>query len=459
MVMEPAARVEDEIAHGFGMMGMVGGALVGVAAGVAVVTAISLTGGLAGVVIAGAVAGGGLAGDQIVSGLETIFDLPEPTTGALAIGSHNVFVNSRAAICAEFSSASGCTGLPLNHPPWFGSILVREGSATVLINGQPASRLKSMLTCGAHIKTASPNVIIGGKTICTGLIFDLESWTRTGLQILGIGALVGGGVFAAMAGAAAFGSFAAVGLLGFAGMEGVGMIGDAIGPGYRDLLQGLVGMGMVVAGPKLAKVGRNLAIADDTRPQTERDLAEMMQRAPAAKQEIDGIADDIATKVGGRVAKAPIKSEARALEKINNDYDGDASRIKDLARNTIIVPKERIPDATAMLRDRGVTIKEITPSQESLGYSGINGTMKTQSGITGEIQVNSPEMIYAKESPANARAILGDETYNDIANRVGVPGGRGHALYEDYRSLPPSDPTREGIAQESMEYYDHVRGR
>lgn len=68
-----------------------------------------------------------------------------------------------------------------------------------------------------------------------------------------------------------------------------------------------------------------------------------------------------------------------------------------------------------MLRERGVAIKEITPTKESLGYSGVNGTMKTASGLTGEIQVNSPEMIYAKETPANARAILGDETCNNIA--------------------------------------------
>ena len=94
-----------------------------------------------------------------------------------------------------------------------------------------------------------------------------------------------------------------------------------------------------------------------------------------------------------------------------------------------------------------------------MGYSGVNGTMKTSSGLTGEIQVNSPEMIFAKESPANARAILGEETYNNIAGRAGVEGGRGHALYEQHRSLPVNDPLREGIAQESMSYYDHIRGR
>ncbi|WP_058733082.1 PAAR domain-containing protein [Sphingomonas sanguinis] len=255
MTMEPAARIDDEIAHGYGMLAMVGGALVGVAAGIAVVGAMTLTGGLAAVAIAGAVAGGGLAGDQIASGLETIFNLPEPTTGVLAVGSSNVFVNSRAAICAELSSASSCNGLPFNHPPWPGSVIVREGSATVFINGQPASRLKSKLTCGAHIKSASSNVLIGGKTVETGFVFDLESWTRSGLQILGIGSLVGAGLFAAMAGAAAFGTFAAIGAAGYVGVEGVGLVGDAIGPGYRDLLQGLVGMGMVVSGPKLAREG------------------------------------------------------------------------------------------------------------------------------------------------------------------------------------------------------------
>lgn len=113
-----------------------------------------------------------------------------------------------------------------------------------------------MLTCGAHIKTASPNVFIGGETVRTGFVFDLEAWTRGGLQLLGIGVTVGAGAFAAMAGVA---EFSGIGALGFTGMEGVGMIGDAIGPGYRDLLRGLVGMGMVVSGPKLTRLSRSAA--------------------------------------------------------------------------------------------------------------------------------------------------------------------------------------------------------
>lgn len=42
------------------------------------------------------------------------------------------------------------------------------------------------------------------------------------------------------------------------------------------------------------------------------------------------MADEIAKMYGGRVAKAPIKSQERAIQKITNDYGGDATKIKDL---------------------------------------------------------------------------------------------------------------------------------
>ncbi|MBW8892862.1 MAG: PAAR domain-containing protein [Burkholderiales bacterium] len=255
MSAEPAARLGDEIAHGFGLLAMVAGAVVGVAAGVAVVGAMTLTGGLAAVVIAGAVAGGGLAGGQLMDGLNTVFNLPEPTSGVIATGSPNVLTNFRPAVRAMLDVA-GCSGLPFNHPPLPMPVPVAEGSATVLINGMPASRLKSKLMCGAHLKTGSQNVIIGGETARLGFVFDLEAWTKTGLKILGLGALIGGGLFAAWAGLAAFGLFAGTMVVGGAAFEGLGMIGDAIGPGYRDLLQGIAGLGLVAAGPKLARLGQ-----------------------------------------------------------------------------------------------------------------------------------------------------------------------------------------------------------
>ncbi|TSB31542.1 hypothetical protein FOT76_35700, partial [Pseudomonas aeruginosa] len=64
---QAAARLGDEIAHGFGVAAM---------------------------------AAGGLSMFQIVKGLTTIFELPEPTTGVLIRGSFNVYVNSRNAMRA-----------------------------------------------------------------------------------------------------------------------------------------------------------------------------------------------------------------------------------------------------------------------------------------------------------------------------------------------------------------------
>jgi uncharacterized Zn-binding protein involved in type VI secretion len=248
-----AARMGDQIAHGFGLMAMIGGAIVGAVVGAAIVAATAVTGGMAAVIIAGSVAAGGLSVASIVSGIQTIFDLPDPPSGVIAIGSPNVLTNMRPAVRANLDFAAPCSGSPMNHPTLPGPVPVLQGSKTVLINTQPASRLKMKLMCGAHIKQGSDNVLIGGETVTTGFIWDLESWMRDGLTVLGLGAFIGAGALAAAAGAAAAGVFAGVSLLGAGLFEGLGMIGDAIGPGYRDLFQGIAGVGLLAAGPRLAR--------------------------------------------------------------------------------------------------------------------------------------------------------------------------------------------------------------
>ncbi len=39
------------------------------------------------------------------------------------------------------------------------------------------------------------------------------------------------------------------------GMELLGQLGDRLGPGYRDLLQGVAGMALLGMGPKMARLG------------------------------------------------------------------------------------------------------------------------------------------------------------------------------------------------------------
>ena len=186
----------------------------------------------------------------------------------------------------------------------------------------------------------------------------------------------------------------------------------------------------------------------------DQELDSMYKDAPAAKKEIDTMADELAEQYGGSVAKAPLKGRERAKQKIENDYQGDASKLKDVARNTIIVPKDQIQNVKKELGNKGADVWEFTPDNNALGYSGINTTIKTKNGLHGEVQVNSPEMIYAKEPENIARTLIGDDAYNKIAKDTGIEGGLGHKYYEDWRVIKDKESAAaKKIAEKSKKYY------
>lgn len=253
---QAAARLGDEIAHGFGLAAMVVGAVAGALIGAAVVAATVATGGAALAIMAGTIAAGGLSMFQVCKGLTTIFNLPEPMTGVLLRGSGDTYINGRPAMRAGADVSASCSGFPCNHPFLPMPVLIAQGSGSVYINGKPAARLQSKLVCGAHIKSGSPNVFIGGPTVGVAFVFDLEGWAHTGLEILGMAALAGAAVLAATAGVAAFAMFAGVTGAFFGGMQGLALLGDRLGPGYSDLLQGVAGLAMLGLSPKLAELGK-----------------------------------------------------------------------------------------------------------------------------------------------------------------------------------------------------------
>ena len=184
----------------------------------------------------------------------------------------------------------------------------------------------------------------------------------------------------------------------------------------------------------------------------------MLQEAELAKIEIDVIADNLAQKFGGRVAKAPLKTKESSMRKIMKDYGGRASDMKDLARNTIIVPRSEIEQVAAELDKICIRVKRVVPDETGMGYSGINATYKSANGMFAEIQVNTPEMIFGKEVEGNAIKILGEDLFGKIKSKMPVSGGQGHAFYEEYRVLEGSHPDREALAQKSREYYNTIRG-
>jgi len=239
---QQAARLTDPVGHGLGMLGMIGGAILGaVVAGLLIAGGIVTGGVLIAVVVAGCVAGGGLAGGALLRGIQRAAKLNNPTTGNIGNGSGNVRIGSRPAARAKIDFAGGCNGLPLNHFPQ-SMVPIAEGSATVRINGMLAARVTSRLVCGAPIIEGKENVYIGGPTAQVLPIYDTEEWLETGLMVLGGAALLGGAVLAALAGGAALLGFAAWTAGGMLAFEGLGWVGDQIGPGWRDILQGAGGL-------------------------------------------------------------------------------------------------------------------------------------------------------------------------------------------------------------------------
>ncbi|TDM05470.1 MAG: hypothetical protein C4K60_11875 [Ideonella sp. MAG2] len=199
-------------------------------------------------------------------------------------------------------------------------------------------------------------------------------------------------------------------------------------------------------------MGRATPVGDEA-------FQQVYKLAPAAKLEVDELASAIAKKYDADLATAPVKSAERAWQKVVNDYDGNASRINDLARNTIIAGEADIPRIVDDLAAAGAKVKVINAADDALGYSGINASIKTKAGIHAEIQVNTPAMIFAKESPEIAGRLLGATRYAEIAKQADVPGGLGHKLYEQHRVLDKGSDVARAIASQSRQYYDSVRGR
>lgn len=186
--------------------------------------------------------------------------------------------------------------------------------------------------------------------------------------------------------------------------------------------------------------------------------------AEPAKNLIDSMAESIADQVGGRVIKAPLKGQPRAMQKAVKDYSGDVTRLGDLARNTVIVNDAKgMQKAMELLTDDPNIreVKNIKPETDALGYSGVNAKVAHPNGMLAEIQINTPDMIFAKEKASNARKLIGDAEYDAIQAKAGVEGGLGHKFYEEWRDIDRRDPTQyhkaKALEEKSKAYYLKIR--
>ncbi|KAA8999056.1 type IV secretion protein Rhs [Affinibrenneria salicis] len=197
-----AARVDDPIGHSHAMAGMIAGTFVGglLAAGGGFLASALFVAGLAsgclgiGIALVALSFAVGYVADKAATaardGIAGAGAAAMSEKGKIITGSHNVFINGKAAAIATLSQV-GCR----DHGP---SMQMAQGSSKVFINDYPAARVADKTNCDAGVMSGSDNVRIGGEPVTTLAITpEVPEWVykASDLTMLFAGLVgVGGGV-------------------------------------------------------------------------------------------------------------------------------------------------------------------------------------------------------------------------------------------------------------------------
>jgi hypothetical protein len=142
------------------------------------------------------------------------------------------------------------------------------------------------------------------------------------------------------------------------------------------------------------------------------DLDELYRHAAAAQDDLAAATRSIAEATGGKPVIPGLKGRERALEKIATDYGGDASKITDLARSSIVYDRaddlyralDKLQEQYKVLR-----VKDRLKAPLEDGYRDVLVNVEMPNGHIAEMQFHLDEIMRVKNGP-------------------------GHALYEEIRS-------------------------
>ncbi len=147
-----------------------------------------------------------------------------------------------------------------------------------------------------------------------------------------------------------------------------------------------------------------------------------------------------------------LKSENRILQKAKSDYNGDIFDVSDIIRTTYTQTEDKL-NITLLEIKQSFNVFSYKPQKTNMGYTGHLFKVWAKDGVKAEIQVNTPQMIYAKEK--DAKSIIGSKLYNEIQQKSGLECGLGHKYYEQYRTSD-DEIYKSLLAEESKEYYRKI---
>ena len=133
-------------------------------------------------------------------------------------------------------------------------------------------------------------------------------------------------------------------------------------------------------------------------------LVSMYRKAAKAKPRFDAIMQSMARAVDGDAKLAALKGTERAVAKIQSDYNGDPTRIKDLVRGTIEIRSADQAQRAVMQILSNFTVLPtgqrnlLDPAVDPVdGYRDAKFNVDLGNGLAGEVQVNLPQMLAAKK--------------------------------------------------------------
>lgn len=164
---------------------------------------------------------------------------------------------------------------------------------------------------------------------------------------------------------------------------------------------------------------------------------------------------------GSIAAIGPIKSHKQALEKVQNDYKGDHNQLTDVIRSTVVArDAHQLKEVVAHMKTHpNMHSYKEHKKKDNYGYSGHLFKMNYPGGVVGEIQANTPHVIYAKEKEHDARGILGHSKYEETKDKLKMKGGQGHHYYEKIRDPKTPEHEREELKGRHQRYYDEINKR
>jgi hypothetical protein len=148
-------------------------------------------------------------------------------------------------------------------------------------------------------------------------------------------------------------------------------------------------------------------------PQKTADLDALYAQAAAAQKDLSELTTSIARELGGQPLIPPsLKGRARAKEKIDADYGGDASQLVDLARSSIVFKTfDQVETAISRIKSRAKVTRVKDRFERPLnGYRDVLFNLEMPNGHVVELQVH-------------------------LEGIMSIKNGEGHALYEQARAI------------------------